>query len=105
MEQINQIELNKLKEKPSGAVFYASPFCRTCQIAERVIEPMKKLYNVPFYKVNINEIPQEAVTEKIQSVPCLIIFKHGKPVKKMHTFDNPAYVLEQLHGQLQSMLK
>ncbi|WP_252311838.1 thioredoxin family protein [Sinobaca sp. H24] len=105
MEQINKEQLKQMKETSSGAVFYASPFCRTCQIAERVIEPMRKLYDVPFYKVNINEIPQEAVTEKIQSVPCLIVFKNGEPVKKMYTFDNPPYVLEQLHGEFQSTLK
>lgn len=65
------------------ALFFYTPLCGTCKIGERMLEVVQTtLPEVFIYKVNINEYTKTAHQWKIESVPCLVILKKGKLVKK-----------------------
>lgn len=61
--------------------FYAD-WCGPCQMLAPVLEELDKEVEVKIVKINTDDLPDIARAFRIMSIPTLILFKDGKPVKK-----------------------
>ena len=98
MEEWTQDEfLMRLKRKERGVYFLYTPFCGTCQLAERMLHIVKELLpNLPFGKMNLNLAPDLAQQFKIESVPCLLIYDGGNITEKIYAFHSVSHLYERL---------
>ena len=61
--------------------FYAD-WCGPCQMLAPVLEQLDQEIDVKIVKINTDDLPDIARAFRIMSIPTLILFKDGKPVKK-----------------------
>ena len=61
--------------------FYAD-WCGPCQMLAPVLEELDKEMDIKIVKINTDDLPDIARAFRIMSIPTLILFKDGKPVKK-----------------------
>ena len=71
-------------DKPVLVDFWAV-WCGPCQMQGPIVEEVAKAMEgkAVVGKVNVDENPQSAGKYGVMSIPTLIIFKGGKPVKQM----------------------
>lgn len=96
MKKLQLAEIDDILDKEETVcLFVYTPLCGTCQLAERMLEVVKELFpGIPFYKTDINYMPERAVTWKIESVPCLLLFDGGNIVQKLYAFHSVTYLYE-----------
>ncbi|NPC94102.1 thioredoxin family protein [Bacillus sp. WMMC1349] len=96
MQELQERELQMLGDQTCLLYLY-TPFCGTCQLAGTMLGVIDKLMTgVPFYKNNLNYSPTFAEQQKIKSVPCLVIYKKGKIVKKEYAFHSVSYLYDMI---------
>ncbi|GKV66647.1 MULTISPECIES: thioredoxin family protein [unclassified Sporosarcina] len=80
------------------AAFYLfTPMCGTCAVASKmltVIEAMRPELTIG--KADLNFTEQLAYDYEIESVPCLLIHRQGKPIEKIYAFQSVPNLLEKL---------
>ena len=66
-------------------VDFWAPWCGPCRIVSPIIDELAKEYEgkVKVGKMNVDENPQAAGQYGIMSIPSIIFFKNGKPLKTM----------------------
>lgn len=66
-------------------VDFWAPWCGPCKIVSPIIEELAKEYEgkVKVGKLNVDENPQNASKYGIMSIPSILFFKGGQPVKTM----------------------
>ena len=66
-------------------VDFWAPWCAPCRHLSPIVEELAGEYEgrVSFAKVNTDESPNIAARYGIFSIPTLIVFKNGQPVKQM----------------------
>lgn len=59
--------------------------CRPCRAVAPIVEELATEYDgkITFAKVNVDENPKTASGYSIMSIPTLLLFKDGKPMKQM----------------------
>ncbi len=64
-------------------VDFWAPWCAPCRILSPVIDELAKEYpeKIKIGKLNVDENPQTAGKFGVMSIPTVLIFKKGKPVK------------------------
>ncbi len=68
-----------------GVLIY-TPFCGTCQLAERMLEIVQAAgIAMPLRKLNINYAPALREAWKVASVPCLALLRNGAPIHMEYT--------------------
>lgn len=107
MNEINQKNAKFLtKKKDYHILFVNSPFCGTCKVAKRMLHYIEDtLEGDKFYELNGLTAPDFLQEHNIMSVPCLIVFKDGKPVDLLYTFYSVPYLLKELGPYLVSEKK
>ena len=70
---------------PLLLVDFWAPWCGPCKIVSPTIEELAKDYEgkVTVGKMNVDDNPQTAGTYGVMSIPTIMIFKNGQPVKSM----------------------
>ncbi|GGG13288.1 thioredoxin family protein [Paenibacillus abyssi] len=99
IEEISERELKKVINEQTGkaAVFFFTPFCGTCKLAEKMLEIIQSTsISTVIHKVNINYAPLLRDDWKITSVPCLVILQDGVP---MH-FEYALRSVDHVYGML-----
>lgn len=88
----------RAKAAEQVAAFYLyTPMCGTCAVASKmlgVIEAMRPA--LPIGKADLNYIQEIAREYEVESVPCLLIERKGRPVEKIYAFQSVPYLLEKL---------
>ena len=57
-----------------------------------------KTQTVKVCKINIDEQPQLASQYGVMSIPTLMVFEHGEPVRNVVGARNKAFILQMLEG-------
>lgn len=72
-----------LQNKTSVLVDFWAPWCAPCRIVGPVVEELAKEYDgkAKVVKLNVDDNPNTASKYNVMSIPTLIVFKGGKPVK------------------------
>ena len=72
-----------LQSKVPVVVDFWAVWCTPCQIVSPIIEELAKEYEgkVKVGKLNVDENPRSSGKYGIMSIPSILIFKNGNPVK------------------------
>lgn len=96
------INLNKenfeqevLKEEKLVLIDFWATWCGPCQMIAPVIESISEENNkVKVCKVNVDEEQELAIKYGIMSIPTLLFFKNGEPVKTVVGFHSKSEIEE-----------
>lgn len=72
-----------IKSNVPVLVDFWAPWCAPCRVVGPIVEELAKEYEgkLKVAKVNVDENQQSASSYSIMSIPSLLIFQNGKPVK------------------------
>ena len=87
-----------LKSELPVLVDFFAVWCGPCQMMAPVIEEMAKELEgkVKIGKMNVDENPQTAEKYGIMSIPTLILFKNGQPVKTLQGFRGKEDIVKEI---------
>lgn len=73
------------KSKTPVVVDFWAPWCAPCRIVSPVIDELAKEYQdkVKVGKLNVDDNPNTAAKYGIMSIPSIVMFKNGTPVKTL----------------------
>ncbi|MFD2656302.1 thioredoxin family protein [Gracilibacillus thailandensis] len=87
-----------LHHEESLVIFVHTPFCATCQLAERMLAILEESDQAQFfYRMNASFFPEFMKENKIQSVPALLLVKDGLVVDQLYAFES----VTKLHAVLE----
>src|SRR3989338_9186664 len=74
-----------IKSEIPALVDFWAPWCAPCRIVSPIIEELAKEYEekVKVGKLNVDENPNTASKYGVMSIPSILIFRNGEPVKTM----------------------
>ncbi|WP_156484894.1 thioredoxin family protein [Bhargavaea cecembensis] len=98
VEEWNLQQFEEASKTPATAAFYLyTPLCGTCQVASRMMDVVEKLLpEVRLGKADLNYHEEVAARYGVESVPCLLIAKEGRPVEKIYAFRSVPHLYEKL---------
>ncbi|MBM7661467.1 thioredoxin-like negative regulator of GroEL [Bacillus mesophilus] len=97
VEEWQEIRTGDIMKHKELALFLFTPICGTCKLAEKMLTVIQELLpDFPIKKVNLNYTPELASEWEIQSVPCLLLFKHGVLIKKIFAFQSVDYLYKEI---------
>ncbi|GAK06700.1 thioredoxin family protein [Geomicrobium sp. JCM 19038] len=91
---IAELSEQQFNEYERGYVLVVSPFCYTCQIAERFVYEASKVCGIEgsVYKINLQLTKHIAEKEQIMTVPTLL-YKNGDHRERLVTMKSVANVV------------
>jgi thioredoxin 1 len=97
MEEWTEIQVKQIEKHENLALFMYTPLCGTCKLAERMLMVIDELVpTLSIKKINLNYVPQIATEWEIQSVPCLLLFKKGKLLKRVFAFQSVEFLYNEM---------
>ena len=107
MREWNQYELNDfMNQKRTGLIYLYTPFCGTCQVSGKMLSVAAELFpNIEIGKINLNYMRELAEKWLVESVPCLLIMKHGVCENKLYAFQSVPYLVGKIKLELVNELE
>lgn len=56
-------------------------WCGPCRKVSPILDEISSEYNLPVGKLNVDENPEKTQEFSVSSIPTMVLFKGGKPVK------------------------
>ena len=86
-----------LKQDEVAAFYLYTPLCGTCALASKMLTVVTELKpDLSIGKTDLNYIEALATEYEVESVPCLLIHRKGKPVEKLYAFQSVQNILNKL---------
>lgn len=96
-----EVNLNKenfetevLKSEKTVLVDFWATWCGPCQMIAPVVESIAEEQKVKVGKVNVDDEQELAIKYGVMSIPTLIFFKNGNPVKEVVGFHSKSELEE-----------
>ena len=91
-------------KKGYALVDFWATWCQPCRMMAPVLESAEKQLGsqINFAKVDVDEQQQLAAEFDIMSIPTLVVFKDGKPVKRMSGYRPLDAFVEELKSAVES---
>jgi len=96
MEEWNSETIEqKIRKQETFLLYLYTPICGTCQVASKMLVVLNELMStLSFGQSNVNYLKEIAEELKVESVPCLLIYKQGKLQKRIYAFQSVPYLVE-----------
>ena len=93
-----------INHKGYALVDFWATWCQPCRMMAPVLESAEQQLGdkINFVKVDVDEQQQLAAEFDIMSIPTLVVFKDGKPVKRMSGYRPLDTFVEELKGAVES---
>ncbi|TCP23501.1 thiol-disulfide isomerase/thioredoxin [Scopulibacillus darangshiensis] len=90
MKELSEHHFEASKADRDAALFFISPFCGTCQLAEKMLKVAVMTINpdLNVYKCRVSEWQRKVKDLRIHSVPCLVILQHGEVKDILYAFES-----------------
>ena len=97
-------EFEIINHKGYALVDFWATWCQPCRMMAPVLESAEKQLGsqINFAKVDVDEQQQLAAEFDIMSIPTLVVFKDGKPVKRMSGYRPLDAFVEELKSAVES---
>ena len=80
---VENFEAEVIKSEKTVLVDFWAPWCGPCRMLSPVVDEIgEERTDIKVGKVNVDEQEELAMRFGIMSIPTLIVFKNGEPVKK-----------------------
>ncbi len=101
-----EFEKEITNHKGYALVDFWATWCQPCRMMAPVLESAEKQLGsqINFAKVDVDEQQQLAAEFDIMSIPTLVVFKDGKPVKRMSGYRPLDAFVEELKSAVESAL-
>ena len=70
-------------DKNIVVVDFWAPWCGPCERLSPILDEISLEYNVAIKKLNIDDYPEVASKYNISSIPSVVVFENGIPVKNI----------------------
>lgn len=91
------LQKNDYQLKGAQYIFIYSPFCGTCHLARKMLDTIEAMWDEPFfYEMNAALHPNIMASYQIESVPCLLITKKGRVLRKIYAFHSVPYMYQEI---------
>ena len=82
---MNTITEEEFKTLVNGTIVvqFSAGWCGPCKVLTKTIEQNEDKFNVPFYKINIDDAQSLAQALGIRSVPTLVRFENKQETKRL----------------------
>ena len=99
-----EFEKEITNHKGSALVDFWATWCQPCRMMAPVLESAEKQpgSQITFAKVDVDEQQHPAAEFDIMSIPTLVVFKDGKPVKRMSGYRPLDAFVEELKSAVES---
>ena len=93
-----------INHKGYALVDFWATWCQPCRLMAPVLESAEQQLGdkINFVKVDVDEQQQLAAEFDIMSIPTLVVFKDGKPVKRMSGYRPLDTFVEELKSAVES---
>ena len=83
IQDLNASTFNDAIQSGVTLVDFWAPWCGPCRMQTPILEEIVgKIGDAKIVKLNVDDAPSVAAEFGVQSIPTLIIFKHGEPVQQ-----------------------
>ena len=93
---------NEAMKAPVAVVDFSATWCGPCRMLAPVLEEISEKLGdkVSFYAVDVDESAGLAMMFNVNSVPCLVLLKNGKPVSQSVGFRPEPQLTAWIEGNL-----
>ena len=92
---LENFEAEVIKSEKTVLVDFWAPWCGPCRMLSPVVDEIgEERADIKVGKVNVDEQEELAMRFGIMSIPTLIVFKNGEPVKKTMGVQPKAAIIE-----------
>ncbi|MBQ4273985.1 MAG: thioredoxin [Clostridia bacterium] len=92
---LENFEAEVIKSEKTVLVDFWAPWCGPCRMLSPVVDEIgEERTDIKVGKVNVDEQEELAMRFGIMSIPTLIVFKNGEPVKKTMGVQPKAAIIE-----------
>mgnify|MGYP001178158384 CR=1 FL=1 len=95
MNVLSESELEEELKKERSFIYISTPFCGTCQVAEKILQVVEKMMpKLELRTINANYFPKNMEKWQVESVPCLLVLEQGRIKEKVYAFHSVPFMYE-----------
>ena len=73
--------LTEVTSKNLILIDFWAEWCNPCKKVSPILDEISDEYNLPVGKLNVDENPEKTLEYSVSTIPTMVLFKNGQPVK------------------------